>query len=86
MTREVYVGVLKSVRAQLKLAADALDMCDFDGETADESALRERLSAGVHKGVLMLELDIQAAGRQGGVERHAMISPKGNRGTAKTTK
>ena len=64
MTREVYIGVLKSVRAQLKLAADVLCLCDFNGETADESALRERLSAGVHKYILLLELGIEASARR----------------------
>lgn len=63
MTREVYIEVLKSVRAQLMLAADALDMCDFDGETVDEYARRVRLSAGVHKQILLLELGIEASAR-----------------------
>lgn len=67
MTREVYIGVLKSVRAQLKLAADALDLCGtcgVAGETADESDFRARLSAGVHKYILMLELGIEASARR----------------------
>lgn len=70
MTRETYIGVLKSVRGQLKLAGDALCLCEFDGETADEAALRERISAGVHrisagvhKHILMLELGIAASAR-----------------------
>lgn len=66
MTREVYIGVLKSVRAQLRLAADALDMCGtcgVAGETGNEHDRRLRLSATVRQCVLMLELDIEAAGR-----------------------
>lgn len=66
MTRELYVDVLKSVHAQLMLAADALDMCGtcgVAGATGNELARRLRLSAAVRQCVLMLELDIEAAGR-----------------------